>query len=131
MASNSLGDADDDDLALHRELSPKERLDAILEARGLTTQQAVGSLQALFVENQATLPHMIEAVVMVSSAPGLPRDQEFRSHVGPFADRRTAEAWATKHYAANDQVRWQVLKIVTPEHEESQTEAIRRIIEDD
>lgn len=131
MVGGGLGDADDDDLALHRELSSKERLDAILEAPGLTTPQAVDSLQAMFVENQATFPHMIEAVVMVSSAPGLPRDEQFRSYVGPFADRRAAEAWATKHYAANDEVRWQALKIVTPAYEERLTAALSRIVDVD
>ena len=131
MARSNLGDASDDDLAIHRELSPKERLDAILEAPGLTTQQAVDSMNAMFIENQATFPHMIETVVMVSSAPDLPRDQEFKIYVGPFYDRRAAEAWATKRYAANDRVRWQALKIVTPEQEEGQTEAVRRIVDGD
>lgn len=130
MPSNSLGEADDDDLALHQELRPQERLDAILETPGLTTEQAVESMHAMFVENQATFPHMIETVIMVSSAPGLPRDQEFRSYVGPFADRRAAESWATSHYAANDRVRWKALKIVTPEHEERQAEALRRFVDD-
>jgi hypothetical protein len=56
MASNSLGEADDDDLALHRELSPQERLDAILEAPRPTTQ-AVGSMQAMFGRSSDVSAH--------------------------------------------------------------------------
>lgn len=131
MENDKLGDAEADDLALHREFRAKERLDTILEAPGLTPRQAVNAMSAMYTENQATFPHMIEAPVMVSSAPGLPQNQVFRSYVGPFRDRRAAEAWAEGHYAGNHRVLWQAIKIVPPENAERNAEAVRHIIEDD
>jgi hypothetical protein len=131
VKSKDLGDADDDDLALHRELSGKERLDAILEARGLTTEQAVQSMNAIYAENQATFPHMIEATVVTSSEPGGPDDQEVKFYIGPFVDRRAAEAWASERYATNDRVSWQALKIITPEQDARETENIKRILDDE
>src|SRR3954447_18624668 len=104
MGPHNVGDAEGEDLKLHMELSAAERLDAILESRDLTDEQAHESLNAMYAESQATFPHMIETSVMASSAMGGPEDTEVNSYIGPFVDRRAAEAWATQRFAKIDRV---------------------------
>jgi prephenate dehydrogenase len=130
MEPSNLGDAEGEDLNLHMELGAAERLDAILESRDLTHEQALESVNAMHAENQATFPHMIETSVIASSVMGGPEDTEVKSYIGPFVNRRAAEAWATQRFAKIDRVSWQAIKIITPEQDARQVEEMRQILEE-
>lgn len=130
MEPSNLGDAEGEDLNLHMELGAAERLDAILESRDLTQEQALESMKALYAENQATFPHMIQTSVTASSVMGGPEDTEVKNYIGPFVNRRAAEAWATRRFAEIERVRWQAIKIITPEQDARQVEETRRILEE-
>jgi len=130
MGPSNLGDADGEDLVLHMELSAAERLDAILKSKDLTHEQALQSMNAMYAENQATFPHMIEISVMASSEIGGPKDTEVKSYIGPFVNRRAAETWATVRFAKIDRVSWQAIKIITPEQDAQQVEEMRRILDE-
>jgi hypothetical protein len=97
---------DDWDTALHRDLTPAERLDAILESQYLTTDQAVAAMSARFDENQSTFPHLVVATVDAASEPGGARAVPFVTYVGPFVDLAAARAWAEATFAANENVRF-------------------------
>lgn len=130
-----MGDADDDDLALHRAIPAKERLDTILSAEHLTTQQAVDALTASVVEGQAAYPHVIVATVSDEVLEWLevkPEDlRHYREYVGPFADRRAAEAWAAKHYSDKPDVTWTAVQVRRPEWVEEDVARLRGIIDQD
>lgn len=127
-----LGDADGEDLALHRGIPAKERLDAILNSQNMSTQQAVAAMDAMYAENQGTFPHLVVTTVMVSDSwktdePTTPHV----SYIGPFVDRRAAEAWAEAAFADNDRVTWQVAKVETAAMFEASSRAMREITERD
>ncbi len=130
MGTSEFGDAQGADLNLHMELSAAERLDAILESTDLTHEQALVSMNAMYAENQATFPHMIETTVMASSVMGGPKDTEMKSYIGPFVNRRVAEAWASQRFAKIDRVSWQAIKIITPEQDAQQVEETRRLLDE-
>jgi hypothetical protein len=87
-------------------------------------------MNAMYAENQATFPHMIEARVMASSVMGGPEDTQVKNYIGPFVSRRAAEKWAAERFAKIDGVSWQAIKIITPEQDARQVEEIRRILEE-
>ncbi len=82
-----------DDLRLHQEISPKERLDAILESEHLTLPQSTAALSEMHRANQATFTHIIVGVVMVGDSPSTPESEWAPTpfYFGPFRDRRAAE----------------------------------------
>jgi hypothetical protein len=118
-----------EDLALHRELTAKERLDAILEAPHLTESGALAAMNAQFAENQATFPHVVIATVMVEESFGSQTLVPWVSYIGPHRDRRAAEAWATATFADNEHVSWTVEKMETPEMHEAGVRKIRAIVD--
>jgi hypothetical protein len=126
-----MNDISDDDLALHREISPKERVDAILEDPKLSTSQAVTALHAQSRENQATFPHVVIVTVMVSKSFN-ERDTKipYREYVGPFDDRRAAETWAKSRWSGNAEVAWETARMDTPEIFERRTTQLRAILEE-
>jgi hypothetical protein len=122
-----VADSDDDELQLYREISPKERLDSILESRNMTGAQAVTAMAALHRENQATFPHAIVVTVMAHKAIDSEELVPVVSYVGPFRDRRAAEAWAANRWAENSRVSWEAVKMVTSELFEADARRLRAI----
>lgn len=120
-----------EDVDLHNELTPRERVDAILNASDLTTAQAVAALGAQLRENQGSFPHVVVARIMVSSTPGGEEDCEYRSYYGPFRNRRESESWAEQRFAGSDRVSWEVARIITSEMDAAERDSIRRVIEDE
>lgn len=118
------------DVGLHEEFSARERVDATLNARHLTTQQAVAALNAHFRENQGRFPHVVIATVMVADTPGGERNVGYHSYYGPFADRRESEEWAKQRFANIDDVRWEVARILTAEMDAAEAERMRRALGD-
>lgn len=119
----------DDDLALHREISPKERVDAILNESLLSTDQAVAALDAQYRENQATFPHVVIVTVMVAkSTTDMDTKVQKLAYVGPFADRRTAEAWAASRLPESPRIEWDVARMDTPEIWERSAEETRKVL---
>jgi hypothetical protein len=125
-----MDDIGDDDLNLHREISAKERVDAILEDPNLTSGQAVAALDAQDRENQATFPHCLITTVMVSKSIN-ERDTKvpYKRYVGPFRDRRAAEAWAKSKLSGNSSLTWEAARMDTPEMYERRVAEIRSILE--
>jgi hypothetical protein len=120
-----------EDVDLHNELTAQERVDAVLDAPHLTTEQAVAALDCQYRENQSTFPHVVIAKVMVSATPRGERDIEHRSYYGPFRNRRESETWAEQRFATIDGVIWEVAPILTTEMDAQQREQMRRILEGD
>lgn len=87
MGPSNLDDAEGEDLELHMELSATGRLDAILESRDLTHEQALESMNAMHAENQATFPHLIETSVM-----GQFRNRRPAGHRGEALHRTVRES---------------------------------------
>jgi hypothetical protein len=119
-----------EDLPLHAEITVRERLDTLLNSPHLTHGHAVRGMEELYRENQATFPHLVIAKVMVSREPSGPLDYEYRSYVGPFANRREAKEWAEQRYSGNDQVTWEAAKILTPEMDAQESERLRQLLEE-
>ena len=124
---------DNSDLTLHQEISPRERLDAILDAPHLTTEQAVRAMDGLYAEGQATYPHLIKFVVPSSPSltTGLDDHPDYVAYYGPFENRRAAEHWATGEWPESDQYSWMAEKIETPQMHKEAKERMNRAIEDD
>jgi hypothetical protein len=121
----------DDDLALHREIRPKERVDAILGDPHLSADQAVAALNAHYCENQATFPHVLIVTTMASkSLTDMDTKVPERTYVGPFPDRRAAEAWAASKWRDNSRVKWDVARMDTPEIWERKAESMREILDE-
>lgn len=117
----------DDDLALHREISPKERVDAILDDPLLGIDQAVAALDAQYRENQATFPHVVIVTTMVSKSV-TDMDTKVLTYVGPFTDRRAAEEWAASKLPDSPRIKWDVARMDTPEIWEMHAEATRKML---
>jgi hypothetical protein len=111
-----------------RELSPKERLDAILESKHLTTEQAVQAMNATFEENQATFPHAVILSVPISSEPEGPNDSIYRKYVGPFRNKAAAIAWAEPTVFTAETATFEVVRIDSPERYDADVRALRRVI---
>jgi hypothetical protein len=108
----------------------KERLDAVLTSGDITTQQALAALDVQWREHQGTFPHAVEITVMTSTFPGEEHTIPLLSYIGPFVDRRAAEAWAAENLDEMDgRVSWQALKMETPEQFEELRRAIRDIVD--
>lgn len=113
--ADDFGDEHEDELVLLRHISAKDRLDAILESKHLSTGEAVAALDAHFRENQATFPHVAILNIGVSEGPEGDRSAIQTLYVGPFRNRRAAEEWAGENYADVEEVRCEFARIDTPE----------------
>lgn len=117
-----------DDLTLHRSISARERVDAILTARHMTTRQAVDALTAHMVEGQGTYPHIVLASIAPAVAARFDEPAmlaEHREYVGPFIGRRAAERWAAGHYADKPAVVWSVAEVRRPDWVEEDVRRLR------
>jgi len=110
------------------ELRPKEHLDAVLESKHLTTEQAVRAMNVMFEGNQATFPHAVILSVPVSSTPGGPTDSVYRSYVGPFRNKPAAIAWAEPTVFTVETATFEVVRIDTPERYDAGVRRLRRVI---
>jgi hypothetical protein len=119
----------EEDLSLHREISPKERLDAILTSRSMTHAQAVAAMEAGYRENQAMFPHLVIATVMVHETPLSEEEVPFHFYVGPFSDRRAAVVWAEAWYADKPQVSWEAVRLETPQQVEAEDRRLGSILD--
>jgi hypothetical protein len=120
------GVEDDWDLS---DISAKERLDALLESRYLTTQQAVDGMNALVDERQSTLPHIVIMSALVAKAPGEEPSVWYRSFIGPFPDRPSAVRWAAGWVTGKPRLAFEVTRIETTDEVEASSRNLRRIIE--
>ena len=80
------------------------------------------------LERRGTHPH----IVVTSVAPHTARRfddparlLEVREHIGPFADRRSAERWARGHYADKPAVAWTTAQVRGPEWVEQDVRRLR------
>ena len=120
----------DDDRELHGQISPKERVDAILSAPHLTRDQAVAALDAQFHENQATFPHLVICRVFVTAhITDTTPSVWVTSYFGPFDNRHAAEAWATSTLPLGDELTFEVAKVETAEMYERSAAELRRILD--
>jgi hypothetical protein len=121
-------EAGEDDLALHRSISARERVEAILTAAHMTTRQAVDALTAHMVESQGTDPYIVLASIAPEVAARFDEPamlSEHREYVGPFVGRRAAERWAAGHYADKPAVVWSVAEIRRPDWVEADVRRLR------
>jgi hypothetical protein len=126
MAPDELG-PESEDLRLHHKISARERVDSILKSEHLTLEEGVAALNAQFRENQATFRHVVIARVDVSEAEGNPGLHT--SFIGPFADRRTAEAWAEAELPKEPRITHELAKIETGDEFVAWREHMRRVID--
>lgn len=122
------GDVGADDLAIHRSISPRERVDAILDAKHLSRRQAAAALTAHVVESQGTCPHVVVASIDPEVAAVFDEPEkltEQREHIGPFSDRQAAETWAVRHYADKPGVDWTTAQVRRPQWVEDDVRRLR------